>query len=134
MRSLQPVTSAMGGFFVRMWSSLWTHIPDRCKRMCVLASLYATLVGCTEDDTEQLEQVNEKLGLSRDTQALKLPTVLAPYIWPKLTPDRRLDKSRADSYIRLLMQRCPCWLRYGDENTMKEDLKALVELTRSVKQ
>lgn len=110
----------------KLWFKLWDHAQDRFKRMCLLSSLHARLLQVNEDDRDQLNEVNREMDLDRDVRALRFPTLLAPMIWPHVVPIEKIDMSRADYYVSKVMKGIPCWLMYGDEEAIKDDIKHLL--------
>jgi len=111
-----------------LWFMLWYRTPDQSKRMCVLASLYARLMECQPDDRECLERVNQEMGLSRDTNALKFPAAISRWIWKNILPIKRIDLEHEEHYVARLVKKTPCWLWYADAETRYQDIQRLVEL------
>ena len=116
--------------FGPMWNALWERISDRSKRMCFLTTLYAKYSSCSEDDKDALKIINEELGLSRDTAALRFPTLMAPLIWKRYRIRLCVEDVDRDRHITRLIKRTPCWLLYADEDTMRNDLHRLIEFCR----
>lgn len=111
-----------------LWTSLWSVMPDRSKRMCLLTSLYVCMTGYTEDDTDKLDEMNRELTLSRDTNALRFPALVSPLIWRStfLKKPPVTDSERSELFITRLIKKTPCWLKYGDEQTMRDDMRKLL--------
>lgn len=128
MRSLRNVISVLLAPLVLVWSKLWDFMPVRCKRMCVLVSLYARMENFDEDDIQHLKQINERLHLTRDVNALRFPTLLAPWLWGNVITADKVDPDRTEQYIDRLARRTPCWLQYTDTTSFKEDLRQILEL------
>lgn len=124
MRFLQPLK--VGNPVSKLWFMLWDHAQDRFKRMCLLSSLHAQLLHVNEDDRDQLLEVNREMDLDRDVRALRFPTLLAPMIWPHVITIDKIDMQRQDFYINKVMKAIPCWLRYGDEEAIKDDIRHLL--------
>lgn len=116
---------------VSLWVFVWNKMPDRCKRLCFLTSLYARLIGCSEDDTAKLDEMNRSLGLTRDVNALRFPALVAPLIWRSVTVNPKIDIERSERYIGTLLKKAPCWLWYADEATIRNDLRQLFEICRN---
>lgn len=123
-RHLKPI-------YTSLWISFWKRMPDRCKRMCFLTTIYASTVGCTEDDTAQLQQISHGMGLSRDPNALRFPALMTPVIWRRYRPDVRVSEVNRERYIRKLLKLTPCWLMYADVDTMRSDLRQLMDYCKT---
>lgn len=100
--------------------------------MCLLTTLYASTVGCDEDDTSVLQIVNESLNIARDINALRFPAMLTPLIWSRYKPNLRVEPEHKERYVNRLLKRTPCWMLYSDETTMREDINKLIEVCWSV--
>lgn len=129
---LRPLQLRFRAFIDRIWLALWERVPDRSKRMCVLASLYARIMGITEDDTEQLANLGRGLELSRDPKALRLPALMAPYLWRGVRRGQPVETERQDVVVSRLLRKTPCWLRYADDTTMRDDLHTLFNFCQQV--
>lgn len=116
--------------FMFLWFVLWYRLPNRCKRMCVLASLYARLIECRPEDQESLEQVNHAMGLSRDTDALKFPAAISHWVWKNILPIRQIDLNNEEHYVARLVKKTPCWLWYADADTRHRDIQQLIALCK----
>lgn len=113
---------------LNLWIFFWLRVPDRCKRLLVLTSLYVRLKDCTEDDLRELNVVNRELALSRDPHALRFPALLAPWLWKHVLPLWKIDQEHHDQYITKLLRKTPCWLWYADPDTRRDDLQRLVQV------
>jgi len=108
-----------------VWFYFWSLMTDQCKRMCVLASLYARLTYCTEDDLEALKALNTDFKLSRDVHALRFLILIAPWIWRNVLPLERINSAQQESYIARLVRKTPCWLLYGTPEARQNDIRRL---------
>lgn len=120
--------SLMKQYSTPIWMLMWRHVPEQSRRMCYLTSLYAYLTGCNEDEMERLNTINKALHLSRDVNALRFPAMIAPFIWKIKTNRMDLTEGRVEQQIGRLMRLTPCWLRYGDDQLMHDDLQNLLKL------
>lgn len=130
MRSFKQLVTSLSGSFQGMWFKLWDLIPDRCKRMCVLVSVYARLEDFKDDDMQELSLINERFKLTRDVNALRFPVVLAPWLWKDTLDASKIDPQAKELYIEKLVSLTPCWLKYGDDanQKLKEDLGKLLDI------
>ena len=104
------------------------HLSAKSKRLCYISSLYASLTGCKENEVTRLTEVNQALHLSRDVNALRFPTLIAPMIWRVKTERITMLTGKPEQQVGRLLRLTPCWLRYADEDTMRKDLKDLLNI------
>lgn len=109
-----------------IWIWIWSLLDCKFKRMCVLASLHAVLLDCDDSESDRIRELNDKFKLVHDVNALRLPTLIGPVLWRKILPIEQIDTS-TDRYIQRLMRMTPCWLRYDDDQSFKQDLTALMD-------
>lgn len=126
MLTRNPLVHRVYDLFTQLWFYLWSNTTDQCKRMCVLASLYARLSYCSEDDLKQLQELNRDFKLSRDHNALRFPILIAPWIWRNVLPVEKIDVKQYDSYAARLVKKMPCWLWYADAETRSRDIQRLL--------
>lgn len=107
-----------------LWGLVWSRLDIQFKRMCLLASLHASIKQCNESDLNELIKLNKELKLVKDVNALRLPVLLGPIIWKKVIHTDNLDTSN-ECAIKRIVRRLPCWIKYSDEATMKSDIKML---------
>jgi hypothetical protein len=116
------------GYPIRaLWLLAWGKASDEFKRMCLLSSLHAQLVGCDEDNIVLLDQVNKRLELCRFTTNMRLPTLFGPVIWRNVLPIQKIDMERSEAYIVRLMKKMPCWLTYGTPDQTQADIRQLFQ-------
>lgn len=109
----------------RLWAWTWSLMDCNFKRMCILTSLHAVLLKCNDSESDKIKDLNDKFKLARDVNALRLPTLFGPVLWKKVLPIERIDVT-TERYIQRLMRMTPCWLKYGDEEKFKQDLRELI--------
>lgn len=126
MLTRNPLVQRVYDLFTQLWFYLWSNMTDQCKRMCVLASLYAKLSYCNEDDIKGLKDLNYSFELSRDPYALRFPILIAPWIWRNVLPVERIDEKQYASYAARLVKKTPCWLWYADAETRRRDIQRLL--------
>lgn len=125
MRFLRTLSQKVGYPFRAAWLFVWGKAPDEFKRMCLLSSLHAQLVGCSEDDMVLLDQVNKRLELCRFTTQMRFPTLFGPVIWRTVLPIQKIDMERSEAYILRLLKKMPCWLEYGAPEQTAQDIRQL---------
>ncbi len=114
------------GFAERIWIALWNRTPVDFRRMSLLSSLYARFAECHEDDKERLTQVNEELKLTRHVGHMQFSVFVAPVVWRNILPISRIDGERLDVYITRVIKNTPCWLKYGEDEVLREDIGHLM--------
>lgn len=123
---LLPTVKKQPGFFERLWIALWNRTPTDFRRMSLLSSLYARFAECHEDDKERLTQVNAEFKLTRDVRSMQFSVFVAPFIWSHVLPIHRIDGERLDVYISRVIKNTPCWLKYGEDEVLREDISHLM--------
>ena len=113
---------------VRAWNSAWSKTPAKFRRMTVLSSLYAVMTKCDESDKERLSSLNENLKLTRDVDCMRFAVLIAPRWWRKRLHSQPsiTERTSIDTYARYLARSIPCWLRYGEDDEVREDLRQLL--------
>lgn len=123
---LLPSPKKQPGLGNRLWMALWSKTPSDFRRMSLLSSLYARFASCHEDEQARLTQVNEAFHLTRNVQSMRFSVLIAPYIWSHVLPVSRIDGERLDVYITRILRNTPCWLKYGDDDLIREDIDHLM--------
>lgn len=115
-------------------------IPNKGKRIIVLASLYAKLVEKGIFHKEALERINNALMIADSEEAMNLP----PYVYRKVIDEGQLEEAikeletTSEGNIRLtyreakrissqIVDLTPIWLRYSDNKTMEKDIVNLFQ-------
>jgi hypothetical protein len=114
-----------------LWILFWEKIPDRSKRMFVLASLYGQLTRSDGCDTRMVDAVNRRMDLSCSGRALQFPIATSAWIWDNILPLTKTNLDNKEHYIARLVKRTPCWLLYADAETRHNDISNLVEWTET---
>lgn len=124
--------SLIGGFMKSItgipgtiWRWCWSKLDVDFRRMCVMSSLHAQLIVCTDGECEKMQKLNSKLNLLGDVDAMRLPTLFAPKIWRGVKPLAKMDHLN-DRYFERLVRMTPCWLLYTDKQTFIRELKVMV--------
>ena len=110
------------------WFMIWYRVPDKSKRLFVLASLYARLLRVQPNDKDKIEELNQLLKLSRDTNALLFPVAISQWVWHTLLPIEKIDLTNKDHYVSRLARRTPCWLWYADTETRHQDIQRVIDV------
>lgn len=103
-------------------------IPAHFKRIIYLTTLYHYMRSdkpevCSKA-SEDLVRLNEYLELAKtDASSLVLPGMLTDTLWSG--DGRRLVTLTDDVLIARLLKRVPCWLNYGDTDTIAKDVVEL---------
>lgn len=119
----------------RMWYRVCFLTSDDSRRMCLLASLYSRLMDMQPGSTgkEDLVDLNDKLGLSREVGVLRFPALLGRYIWKQVLPIHKHHGACVEHTIVRLLRKSPAWLWYGDMELRQQDIRRVVELARAKK-
>ncbi|MNC13995.1 hypothetical protein D3C87_1680110 [compost metagenome] len=123
---LLPTPKKRPGLLERGWIALWNRTPSDFRRMSLLSSLYARFAECHEDDKDRLNQVNQAFNLTRDVRCMQFSVFIAPYVWSHILPIHRIDGERLDVYIGRVLKNTPCWLKYGEDEVLREDINHLM--------
>lgn len=127
MKVLRKLFSALG-------VALLSLIPARTKRLIFLSSIYARMEKRPSVDRDTLHKLNKALALCNDEAALMMPVHLNRVIWNSESAEEipldmlfteELDRSKLRMACTLIIKHMPAWLRYSDENVMREDLQKL---------
>lgn len=106
---------------------LFGWLPERMKRMIVVASLYRQFVDMAESQCS-LGKLNRRLDLCGDDDALVLPSVMfTKLIWGKTIALPRESKKR----YRLAMtiaSAVPPWLVYDQPTLMAGDIYRMIQM------
>lgn len=117
-----------GNFFSRLLSKI---LPDRTKRLILLASLTAWLSSKTGFDQKTCHKLNTMMQLCSDDNALEFPMLLNKVIWKgdsgniQLSPEH--NNIDLNNTVTRLVTQVPCWLRYSDTATIKKDISHILE-------
>lgn len=117
-----------GNFFTRLLSRI---IPDRTKRLILLASLTAWLSNKTGFDQKTCHKLNTMMQLCNDDNALEFPMRISKVIWKgdsgniQLYPEH--THSDLDNTVTRLVDQVPCWLRYSDITSIRKDISHILE-------
>lgn len=114
-----------------LWFLLWHRAPDSSKRMFVLASLYGQLMHTDGFDKALVKAVNRRMRLSCKSQALQFPMAVSTRLWGNVLPIQNTCLEDIDHYVARLVKRTPCWLWYADAKTRHDDIRELVEWTKT---
>jgi len=111
----------------KFWSGVWGRTQTRFRRMFVMASIYTSLVKCSEDDIEKLNEVNAEFQLANDVKVLRFPALCAPLIWKNLDELREPEQEVQAVNVAHLVGKIPAWLRYGDTEELEHDVQSLLQ-------
>ncbi len=103
-------------------------IPAHFKRIIYLTTLYHFMRSdkpeVSSKATEDLVRLNEYLELAKtDASSLVLPGMLTDKLWHG--NGGRLVTLTDDVLVARLLSRLPCWLNYGDTDTIAKDVVEL---------
>lgn len=111
-------------------------IPDRTKRLVLLASLMAELVDLKSFNKETLQKLNAVMHLCTYIDAMKLPISLSNVIWHGKTSyelfntkdivHADLNTAAIKTLSESIVDKVPTWLRYGDTSTIVKDIQELL--------
>lgn len=110
--------------FVKLWRYSWSKTDTSFKKMCLIASLHATVNGCKDNDIVELKKLNAHMGLVKDINAMRLPVLLGPLLWRRALPLDKMDMNKKNAVTRII-RKLPCWIKYSDNETMRSDIMEL---------
>lgn len=117
--------------FKMLWGYIWSKTDMSFKKMCLLASLHASIRECDERNIKELKELNNSLNLVKDVNAMRLPILLGPVFWSKNIQAKKLDINQEKTIIKIL-RKLPCWIKYSDDDTISKDIKSLFDYYRQV--
>lgn len=99
------------------------------KRMVVLTTLYMQLSHMQRFNKEKMHELNVKLAIARNEDALEFPSLLNWSVWGKGIPAITcIEEEAAVSYLMSLTPNC---LRYNRKQ-MSEDFKKVIQTSGAV--
>lgn len=125
----------------RSLGQMFKHaLPRRTRRLILYASLTAMLREQGELDARLLAQLNQVMGLSEGTEALKLPVFLQEAIWESpagidLPTGAYLGSSKSmdlETFVRQFIERVPSWLRYDRREVVEAELRRFFTHTKTL--
>lgn len=114
-------------FFFQLFVKL---LPDRIKRLMLLASFAAVAKDTKESDEQAIHSLNQILQLAVNDNALKLPIHVSSMIWTNVNSYQKdLDTLKEHQRQQCDLQRCaarivngvPDWFLYGSKEEMITD-------------
>lgn len=117
--------------FKMLWGYIWSKTDVPFKKMCLLASLHASIRECDERNIKELKALNNSLKLVKDVNAMRLPILLGPLLWSNNIQAKKLDTNQEKTIVKIL-RKLPCWIKYSDDDTISRDIKSLFEYYKQV--
>ncbi len=118
---------------------LYRLLPNRTKRMIVLASVFAAIEDIRDPDKRILAQLNTLFKLARVESAIAFPMMISSFVWREVKtthdlsefrncPDRKFARVRAN----LFLNKIPSWLVYSNQQVIRRDLEQLLQSIDSI--
>lgn len=129
MKLLTYLQKVIAQFFTRVGLKFCAKLDNDFKRMCVLAIIHSKWVGgdVVKERYTKMSTLNNQLCLVQDASALKFPTCIADHCL-KGIPSLNEAKSLPDCGWNRIRKVIPCWLRYSDEATFRNDVRRVFAL------
>lgn len=126
MKLLTKLKQVIAHFFTRLGLRLCSKLDNDFKRMCVLAIIHSKWVGgdVVRERYDKAMVMNEQMCLVQDANALKFPTCIADHCLRDI-PSLNEAKSSPDCGWSRIRKVIPCWLRYSDEDTIRNDVQRM---------
>lgn len=98
----------------------------------MLAIIHSKWVGgdVVQNRYVKAERMNEQMCLVQDSNALKFPTCIADHCLRDI-PSLTEAKSSPDCGWDRIRKVIPCWLRYSDEATFRDDVQRVFAICAS---
>ena len=109
----------------QLWMWIWSRLDNEFKRMCLLASLHAVISNCKEPNPSEIAELNSKMRLVKDENALRFPMLMGSLIWKDIKNVDKFDL-KSQRYVERIARKAPCWLKYTDDSSFKTDLQQLL--------
>lgn len=119
------------GFLYSLGFRLCRKLSARHRRMIVLTSLAARLMGVQQLGRYQRMQLAVLLNIQCNPSAIKLPMLLSKRIWPHVAALNVLDIKQDDRLVRRVVGRLPMWFLYGGLDQRLRDVSTVLQFCRS---
>lgn len=126
--------------YVNIWARLLVfvgkNLSSRMKRIVFLTSLPARLKETNKFDDETLTKLNRVMSLGKRSDALEISIFLSKAVWcgqgakeilGTTTPANALAAAPSPGIVANIISNMPSWLRYGDDEEIKEDVMQLLK-------
>ncbi len=124
------IMSVFGKLGRRMFSEKFVN---NCKRTIFMTTLHLKLnrvEGATEQD---LKDVNDSLGLVKDSSSLAFPATLGESLWKERdfsAAEKEIAKDNMPKACQKIMALTPRWMQYGvDPRQMERDIATVAKST-----
>lgn len=109
---------------------LKTYLPDRTKRLILLASIYGMVVNREVLRRESIKKLNELMELSSDDNAIMFPVHISKVIWRNKGAENIIcgidGKGCEQTLAKSLVDIVPNCLKYSTYEQMLEDIQKLL--------
>lgn len=111
-------------FLMAFWGKILSYIiPVHAKRIMFITTLYGYMTG-KDEDVAALKKLNDAMTLATTSPtALVLPNRLWRKVWRGNGGDA--VNWNDDVLKRRILARCPCWLHYGRDSDLLNDIRQL---------
>ncbi len=132
MKLLTKLQQSVADFFTRIGLRFCAKLDNDFKRMCVLAIIHSKWVGgdVVRERYAKAMALNKQMCLVQDGNALKFPTCIADHCLRGI-PSLNEAKSSPDCGWSRIRKVIPCWLRYSDEDTFRNDIQRVFAICAS---
>lgn len=128
---LETIECPKVGFLSRIGYRLCRRLSARHRRMIVLTSLAARLLGVQQLNTQQRQNLISLLNIRCNPSAVKLPMLVSKRIWPHVVTLQRLDATQDERLVRRISSRLPMWFVYGGLEQRLRDVGTVLQFCRS---
>lgn len=137
--SYRPKISLIGtiecpkvGFLYGLGFRLCRRLSARHRRMIVLTSLAARLLGTKTLNHDQRQTLVSQLNIRCNPSAAKLPMLLSARIWPHVLSLPYSDATKDERLVRRIAGRLPMWFVYGGLEQRLRDVNTVLQFCRSI--
>lgn len=126
-----------------------SYLPRKAKRLIFVATLFRIIDSINAEDSELVEKLNVILQISRNSHAWEFPMTISSLIWNDLKSSviqlhnssvaiyelktAELDEEDSKTVAAWFAKRIPEWLRYGSDELIEHDAKALITQVHKLK-
>lgn len=124
--------------FGRMVSKVFSEkFVSHCKRTVFMTSLYLKLNRVEHATKQDLDEVNSKLGLVKDSAGLWVPATLGESLWKDGDFDsvqKEIAQDNMTKACQTVMSITPRWMQYGvDPRQMERDIATVARSVTGIR-
>lgn len=107
-------------------------LPKRGRRAIFLTTLFVEIARLSAVHRDLLKELNTKLHIVNDVDALMLPAHLHDALWVKrnirIRTDREIQKEDIDGLCLRIADEFQAWSRYGDREEVLNEIRHVIEM------